>query len=120
MKKLLLIVLIVACLVGIAVPLYAQDELTLEGIADKVEAIIEILTSMSDRLTAYEERLAILEATDTPTPTPTASPTATPTSTASPTPTATPTPDSATVTMCSNLNEQREAKRRRNRREEGG
>ncbi len=104
MKKLLLIVLIVACLVGIAVPLYAQDELTLEGIADKVEAIIEILTSMSDRLTAYEERLAILEATDTPTPTPTASPTATPTSTASPTPAATPTPDSATATMTRRMN----------------
>jgi len=53
MKKLLLIVLIVLFLGGIAVPLYAQDDLTLEGLADKVEAIIELLTSMSDRLTAY-------------------------------------------------------------------
>jgi len=98
MKKLLLVVLIVVCLAGIAVPLYAQDDLTLQGLADKVEAIVNLLTSMSDRLTAYEERLAILEATDTPTPTPTASPTA------SSTPTATPTPDSATVTITRRMN----------------
>ncbi len=104
MKKLLLIVLIVVILAGVAVPLYAQDDLTLEGLAEKVEAIVELLTSMSDRLTAYEERLAILEATDTPTPTPTASPTATPTPTAPPTPTATPTPDSATATITRRMN----------------
>lgn len=86
MKKTRYVVLIVVALLGIAVPLYAQDAgLTLEGLAAKVEAMVELVASASDRMASYEERLAILEATATPTVTPTPSPTLTPT----PTPTAT-------------------------------
>ena len=86
MKKTRLVLLIVVALLGITVPLYAQEAgLTLEELADKVEAMVELVTSMSDRLAAYEDRLAALEATATPTVTPTPSPTPPPT----PTPTAT-------------------------------
>ncbi len=104
MKKSILILLITVCLIGVAAPLYAQDELTLEALAAKVEAMVELVTSMSDRVNSFEQRLAILEATDTPTPTATATPTASPTPTESPTPTATPTPDSPTVTMTRQMN----------------
>ena len=70
MKKSLLVWLIVVCLAGIAVPLYAQEAgLTLKGVSDKVEAIVELVTSMLDRMSTFEQRLAVLEATDTPTPT---------------------------------------------------
>ena len=86
MKKTRLVLLIVVALVGITVPLYAQEAgLTLEDLADRVEAMVELISSMSDRLATYEERLAALEATATPTVTPTPSPTPPPT----PTPTAT-------------------------------
>ena len=78
--------MIVVALLGITVPLYAQEAgLTLEDLADRVEAMVELISSMSDRLATYEERLAALEATATPTVTPTPSPTPPPT----PTPTAT-------------------------------
>ena len=86
MKKKLFVILIVVTLLGIAVPIYAQDAgLTLEGLADKVEAMVELVTSMSERMATYEERIAILEATATPTVTPTPSPTSPPTPTPTPT-----------------------------------
>ena len=99
MKKIRLALLIVVALLAIAVPLYAQDAgLTLEGLAAKVEAMVELVATMSDRLSSYEERLAILEATDTPTATPTPSPTS------PPTPTPTPTSQSPTVTISRAMN----------------
>jgi len=80
MKKTRLVLLIVVALLGITVPLYAQEAgLTLEDLADRVEAMVELISSMSDRLATYEERLAALEATATPTVTPTPSPTPPPT-----------------------------------------
>ena len=105
MKKSLVVVLLVLCLVGVSVPLYAQDAgLTLEGLAAKVEAMVELVTSMSDRMNSFEQRLTILEATDTPTPTSTPTETPTPTPTESPTPTPTPTPDSPTVSIIGRMN----------------
>ncbi|MYC95239.1 MAG: SH3 domain-containing protein [Caldilineaceae bacterium SB0661_bin_32] len=99
MKKIRLALLIVVALLAIAVPLYAQDAgLTLEGLAAKVEAMVELVSTMSDRLSSYEERLAILEATDTPTATPTPSPTSPPTATP------TPTSQSPAVTISRNMN----------------
>ena len=51
MKKSLLILLIVVFLAGIGAPLYAQDAaLTLESLAEKVEAMVELVTSLSDRM----------------------------------------------------------------------
>ncbi|MYH63575.1 MAG: SH3 domain-containing protein [Caldilineaceae bacterium SB0675_bin_29] len=86
MKKTRLVLLIVVALLGITVPLYAQEAgLTLEDLAARVEAMVELVSTMSDRLATYEDRLAALEATATPTVTPTPSPTPPPT----PTPTAT-------------------------------
>ena len=86
MKKTRLVLLIVVALLGITVPLYAQEAgVTLEDLAARVEAMVELVSSMSDRLATYEDRLSALEATDTPTVTPTALPTPPPT----PTPTAT-------------------------------
>ena len=80
MKKTRLVLLIVVALLGITVPLYAQEAgLTLEDLAARVEAMVELISSMSDRLATYEERLAALEATATPTVTPTPSPTPPPT-----------------------------------------
>ena len=99
MKKKLFLLLLVVTLLGMAVPLYAQDAgLTLEGLAAKVEAVIELVASMSERMTPLEERLAILEATATPTVTPTPSPTP------PPTPTPTPTSPSPTVRMSGTMN----------------
>ena len=99
MKKKLFVLLLVVTLLGMAVPLYAQDAgLTLEGLAAKVEAVIELVASMSERMTPLEERLAILEATATPTVTPTPSPTP------PPTPTPTPTSPSPTVRMSGTMN----------------
>lgn len=86
MKKTLLVLLLVVALLGIAVPLYAQNAgLTLEELADRVEAIVELVSSMSERMASYEERIAILEATATPTVTLTPSPTSPPTPTPTPT-----------------------------------
>ena len=80
MKKTRLVLLIIVALLGITVPLYAQEAgLTLEGLAERVEAMVELVASMSDRLATYEERLEALEATATPTVTPTPSPTPPPT-----------------------------------------
>ena len=99
MKKIRLALLIVVALLAIAVPLYAQDAgLTLETLAAKVEAMVELVATMSDRMASYEERLAVLEATATPTVTPTPSPTSPPTLT----PTAT--SQSPTVTISRNMN----------------
>ena len=99
MKKKLFILLLVVTLLGMAVPLYAQDAgLTLEGLADRVEAVVELVASMFERMTSLEERLAILEATATPTVTPTPSPTP------PPTPTPTPTSPSPTVRMSGTMN----------------
>ena len=99
MKKKLFLLLLVVTLLGMAVPLYAQDAgLTLEGLAAKVEAVIELVASMSERMIPLEERLAILEATATPTVTPTPSPTP------PPTPTPTPTSPSPTVRMSGTMN----------------
>ena len=99
MKKKLFVLLLVVTLLGMAVPLYAQDAgLTLEGLAAKVEAVIELVASMSERMIPLEERLAILEATATPTVTPTPSPTP------PPTPTPTPTSPSPTVRMSGTMN----------------
>ncbi len=95
MKKTRLVLLIVVALLGITVPLYAQEAgLTLEDLAARVEAMVELISSMSDRLATYEERLAALEATATPTVTPTPSP--------APPPTPTPTATSASPTVSIN------------------
>ena len=105
MKKSLLALLIVVFLVGITVPLYAQDVvLTLEGLAAKVEPMVELVTSMSDRIVSFERRLAVLEATDTPTVTPTPTETPIPTPSETPTPTPTPTPNSPTVAITGQMN----------------
>ena len=105
MKKSLLVWLIVVCLAGIAVPLYAQEAgLTLKGVSDKVEAIVELVTSMLDRMTTFEQRLAVLEATDTPTPTTTPTETPTPTPTEQSTPTPTPTPSSPIASITTRMN----------------
>lgn len=111
MKKSLLILLTVLTLTAVAVPIYAQDTgLTLQSLAEKVDAMIELVTSLSDRVNSFEQRLAALEATATPTvthtPTPTSSPTPTqsPTPTYSPTPPATPTPQSPTVSISRRMN----------------
>ena len=99
MKKKLFILLLVVTLLGTAVPLYAQDAgLTLNNLAAKVEAMVELVASMTERLTSFEERLEILEATATPTVTPTPSPTP------PPTPTPTPTSPSPTVRMSGTMN----------------
>ena len=105
MKKSLLVWLIVVCLAGIAVPLYAQEAgLTLKGVSDKVDAIVELVTSMLDRMSTFEQRLAVLEATDTPTPTTTPTETPTPTPTEQSTPTPTPTPSSPIASITTRMN----------------
>ena len=105
MKKSLLILLIVVFLAGLGAPLYAQDAaLTLESLAEKVEAMVELVTSLSDRMNAFEVRLAALEATDTPTPTLTHTPTPPPTPTATTTPTPTATSTSPTVSISRTMN----------------
>ena len=99
MKKKLFIFLLVVTLLGTAVPLYAQDAgLTLNNLAARVEAMVELVASMFERMTSLEERLAILEATATPTVTPTPSPTP------PPTPTPTPTSPSPTVRISGTMN----------------
>ena len=98
MKKSVLILLIAVFLAGVGAPLYAQDAtLTLESLAEKVEAMVELVTSLSQRMNAFEVRLTELEATDTPTATPTPAPTDTPTPTGTFTPTPTATSTSPTV-----------------------
>lgn len=105
MKKLLPVLLIVVFLIGVGAPLYAQDaELTLESLAERVEAMVELVTSLSDRMNDFEVRLAALEATDTPTATPSPAPTETPTPTATFTPTPTATSTSPTVSMSRAMN----------------
>ncbi len=105
MKKRFLILLVVLCLAGLGAPLYAQDDsLTLDDLAEKVEAMVELVTSLSDRMNAFEVRLAALEATDTPTVTPTPAPTETPTLTPTLTPTATPTSTSPTASITRAMN----------------
>ena len=105
MKKTFQVMLIVVALVGIAVPIYAQDAgLTLESLAAKVEAMVELVTSLSDRMNTFEQRLGVLEATDTPTVTPTPTETPTPTPTTPPTPTPTPTSSSPTVSITRVMN----------------
>lgn len=105
MKRPLLILLIVLCLAGLGAPLYAQDEpLTLDDLAEKVEAMVELVTTLSDRINAFEVRLAALEATDTPTVTPTPAPTETPTLTPTLTPTASPTSTSPTASIGRTMN----------------
>ena len=100
MKKTRLVLLLVVALLGITVPLYAQEAgITLEGLADKVEAMVELVASMSERMDTYEERLQILEATATPTVTPTPLPTPPPT----PTPTATTTSPTVRITRIMNV-----------------
>ena len=100
MKKTRLVLLIVVALLGITVPLYAQETgLTLEELGARVEAMVELVASMSDRLASYEERLAVLEATATPTVTPTPSPTPPPT----PTPTATSASPTVSITRVMNV-----------------
>ncbi len=104
MKKLFLILLIIICLIGVGAPLYAQDAtLTLESLAEKVQAMVELVTSLSDRMNDFEVRLAALEATDTPTATPTPAPTDTPTPMATSTPTATSTSPTALINRTMNV-----------------
>ena len=105
MKKLLLMLLAVVILIGVGAPLYAQDEtLTLESLAEKVEAMVELVTSLSNRMNDFEIRLAALEATDTPTATPTPAPTETPTPTGTPTPAPTATSTSPTAAINRTMN----------------
>lgn len=105
MKKLFLILLVVIFLAGIGAPLYAQDAtLTLESLAEKVEAMVELVTSLSDRVNTFEVRLAALEATDTPTATNTPTPTPPPTATPTVTPTPTATSSSPTVSISRTMN----------------
>ena len=105
MKKSVLILLIAVFLAGVGAPLYAQDAtLTLESLAEKVEAMVELVTSLSQRMNAFEVRLTELEATDTPTATPTPAPTDTPTPTGTFTPTPTATSTSPTVSINRTMN----------------
>ncbi len=106
MKKTRLVLLIVVALLGITVPLYAQEAgLTLEELASKVEAMVELVASMSERLATYEERLEALEATATPTVTltPTLTPTASPTPPPTPSPTATSTSPTVSISRVMNV-----------------
>ena len=82
----LLFIVTILVLLGIA-QVQAQGEITLEGLAASVEALIKRDTNFEERIVALEVQLDIV----TPTSTVTNTPTHTPTSTHTPTPTYTPT-----------------------------
>ena len=90
MKRYLLIIALLALLIPGA--LLAQDELTLEDLAKRVDEIFGTQNDVVQRLSALETRTA-------PTPTPKATPTPAPTSTPAPisTPTPIPVPDTVLV-----------------------
>lgn len=111
MKRIVHVVIVVALFALLPSILLAQDEPTLEGLSAKLEALVELITSMSDRMNSFEDRVAGLEEDEldarlsaletrtapTPTPKPTPTPEATPTPELTPTPTAIPVPDTVLV-----------------------
>lgn len=94
-----LLIATILVLFGIA-QVQAQGEITLEGLAASIEALVKRDNNLEERIVALEKQLEIvtvtLTATSTPTTTPTPTltpiPTHTPTITLTPTPTITPTP----------------------------
>ncbi len=103
-KHFVLAVTVVALLLSVSFPLYAEEaELTLESLAEKIEILLagqEDLTStveaLTERVEAMETRLAPT-ATPTKTATPVITPTVTTTPTVTPTPIPTADPDSVIV-----------------------
>ena len=95
----LLLIVTILVLVGIA-QVQAQGEITLEGLAASIEALMNRDKNFEERIVALENQLDIVTPTSTvtntptytPTPTHTPPPTYTPTITLTPTPTFTPTP----------------------------
>ena len=95
----LLLIVTILVLVGIA-QVQAQGEITLEGLAASIEALMNRDKNFEERIVALENQLDIVTPTSTvtntptytPTPTHTPTPTYTPTITLTPTPTFTPTP----------------------------
>ena len=95
----LLLIVTILVLLGIA-QVQAQGEITLEGLAASIEALVKRDNNFEERIIALENQLEIVTPTstvtntptNTPTPTHTPTPTYTPTITLTPTPTFTPTP----------------------------
>ena len=95
----LLLIITILVLLGIA-QVQAQGEITLEGLAASIEALVKRDNNFEERIVALENQLDIVTPTstvtntptNTPTPTHTPTPTYTPTITLTPTPTFTPTP----------------------------
>ena len=95
----LLLIVTILVLLGIA-QVQAQGEITLEGLAASIEALMKRDNNFEERIIALENQLDIVTPTstvtntptNTPTPTHTPTPTYTPTITLTPTPTFTPTP----------------------------
>ena len=95
----LLLIITILVLLGIA-QVQAQGEITLEGLAASIEALVNRDNNFEERIVAMENQLDIVTPTstvtntptNTPTPTHTPTPTYTPTITLTPTPTFTPTP----------------------------
>ena len=103
-RHFILAVTVVAVLLSISFPLYAEEaELTLEGLAEKIEALFagqEDLASTVEELAARVEELETRVAptsTPTKTSTPVSTPTVTTTPSVTPTPFPTPDPDSVIV-----------------------
>ena len=98
----LLLIITILVLLGIA-QVQAQGEITLEGLAASIEALVNRDNNFEERIVALENQLDIVTPTstvtntptNTPTPTHTPTPTYTPTITLTPTPTFTPTPTHA-------------------------
>ena len=95
----LLLIVTILVLLGIA-QVQAQGEITLEGLAASIEALVNRDNNFEERIVALEKQLEIVTVTSTvtststttPTPTLTPTPTHTPTITPTPSPTFTPTP----------------------------
>lgn len=87
MKRILGIAVLVALLMLAPAALWAQGDLTLEGLQEQLNALAEMMVAVA---TGFDERIAALESA-VYTPTPTRKPTHTPTPTKTPMPTLTPT-----------------------------
>ena len=87
MKRILGIAFVVALFALVPAGLWAQGDLTLEGLEERLDALIETMFSIADH---FDKRITALEAA-VYTPTPAPDPTVIPTATATPIPTNTPT-----------------------------
>ena len=87
----LLLIITILVLLGIA-QVQAQGEITLEGLAASIEALVNRDNNFEERIIALENQLEIVTVTSTVTSTPTTTPTPTLTPTSTHTPTITPAP----------------------------